>query len=129
MSKNSINKLENILELYKRGVSIKLPLNFLRIFFKYLINKQPSKIIDKIFEFICANYDVNLVRQELLSLTFIYELKYPEEKKNSYYLNQKWKNERINKIKEHERKHNEIWVLNLNYHYGNPLEVKAGKPN
>ena len=70
-----------------------------------------------------------MVRQELLSLTFIYELNYPEEKKNSYYLNQKWKNERINKIKENERKHNEIWVLNLNYHDGNPLEVKAGKPN
>ena len=28
LSKNSINKLENILELYKRGVTIKLPLNF-----------------------------------------------------------------------------------------------------
>lgn len=124
LSKNSINKLENILELFKSGLTIKLPLNFLRIFIKYLVNKKSSEIIDKIFEFICANYDVNLVRQELLSLTFIYELKYPEEKKNSYYLNQKWKNElspkyifdifitqeneRINKIKEHERKHNEI---------------------
>ena len=124
LSKNSINKLENILELFKSGLIVKLPLNFLRIFFKYLVNKQSSEIIDKTFEFISANYDVNLVRQELLSLTFIYELKYPEEKKNSYYLNQKWKNElspkyifdifitqeneRINKIKEHERKHNEI---------------------